>query len=96
MKGYRFYEELENKNRKGEKSKGTVIALALFNNGAPDWRPSMTSYHADCVSAVFDEPNSPVCWGAVCVDYLRKRARRVSEVKAREIHPALFEYLDGR
>jgi len=43
---------------------------------------------------VFDRPNSPVNFSGAALDYLREKCKRVSETKARTIHPALFERLD--
>ena len=106
MKGYRFYEELENKNRKAENSKGTVVALLIEPDGR-GWKPLYLprlvrtkdrrgwSYAAECVSSVFAEPNSPVASGSVSMEYLSKDCRRISEARAREIHPELFKYLEG-
>jgi hypothetical protein len=101
MRGYRFYEELEKKNRKGEKSKGTVVALILDQGPGRRWTPLYIPPSrdqpicAECVSAVFDRPNSPVASGGVALSYLWGKCRRISEARAREIHPALFEYLEG-
>ena len=93
MKGYRFYEELTGKNRKGEQSQGNVIALHLRDDDnqplySPDW--SMI-----CISAVYFEPNSPVCTCSVSWEYLSEKARRIKESRAREIHPNLFRYLEN-
>ena len=102
MKGYRFYEELENKGRKSEKSAGNVVAALLKPSGR-GWnflyiRMVRTEKGwaglLECVSALFGEPNSPVCSGQVTDSYLWDKCRRISEAKAREIHPKLFEYLD--
>ena len=89
MKGYRFYEELEDKNRKAEKSAGNVVAV--WYEGGINWVNGC--YEAVC--ALFGHPNSAVCGGAVPPRYLAKSCRRVSEKRAREIHPRLFEYLDA-
>ena len=44
--------------------------------------------------AVFFEPDSPVCGCSISLEYLQTRCKRISESKAREIHPRLFDYLD--
>lgn len=89
MKGYRFYEELENKNRKGERSKGIVVAIYHENE-------SFALFGAySAAAALYDEPNAPVCGTIVGGQYLADCCRRVSEARAREIHPQLFEYLDS-
>ena len=96
MKGYRFYEEVWQKDRKAEESQGTVIAVLLQENGR-GWSPLWTAKGdvCECVSGIYDEPNSPVCSGSVSVDYMRAFCRRISEKRAREIHPKLFEYLEA-
>ena len=104
MKGYRFYEELEDKNRQAEKSQGNVVAALLQPSGR-GWDfiyvPGMVRTEGgytcvvECISALFGEPNSPVCGSQVSWDYLREKCRRVSEKRAREVHPRLFEYLDA-
>lgn len=92
MKGVRFYEELHDKNRKNEKSQGTVVAV-MFETARPDGKFG-PAY--DAVGALFyNEPNSVVCGTSVCQDYLTQITRRVSEERAREIHPELFRYLEG-
>ena len=95
MKGYRFYEELRNKNRKGELSKGTVLAMPLNQSGSPLYFCGQTGMHIEVFAAVFDEKNSPVCECSADDEYIREKTRKVSEKRAREIHPALFDYLDS-
>lgn len=95
MKGYRFYEELEHKNRKGERSRGTVVAVLLDGNNRPYYFQSSGSWCSDAIASLFDEPNSSVCSTSVGMTYLSGCCRRVSEKVAREIHPSLFEYLGG-
>ena len=88
MKGYRFYEEFVNK-RKGI-SAGNVVAVST------DVEP-LSRDRVACVEGfegIFDAPNSPVNWGGVGLDYLRFNCKRVSEARARTVHPALFERLD--
>jgi len=98
MKGYRFYEELYDKNCKGEKSQGNVIAVFLEQDGK-GWNPKFyrsgcVNSVVDCLSATFFHPNSDVSVGAVSRYYLSASCRRISEEKARAIHPALFIRLD--
>ena len=104
MKGFRFYEELENKNRKSEKSQGNVVAAFLQESGrgwnfiyVPGMVRTEKGYTArvECVSSLFGEPNSPVCGGQTTTEYLWDHCRRISEQRAREVHPKLFEYLDA-
>ena len=56
------------------------------------WSSGTICYEA--IAAVFDWPNSPVAGTGVACDYLRHKCKRISEAKARIIHPALFERLD--
>ena len=88
MNGIRFYHEFTNKAKR--KSAGAVVA-ALVGNGQ-FWSAGRACYEA--IAALFDHPNSVVCCTAVAWDYLHDKCKRVSEAKARTIHPALFERLD--
>ena len=85
MKGYRFYEEFTNR-RRGE-SAGNVFALDIDQPGY--------NYQPFGTAALFDEPNSDVCGTGVSWMWLRARCKRVSEVRAREVHPRLFAWLDS-
>jgi len=89
VKGIRFYEELTDKGCKAEKSNGTVIAVFYkqYWHGEHDLL-------FQAVSGLFSEPNTPVCGSSVSQSYLADHCRRVSEARAREIHPKLFEYLE--
>jgi hypothetical protein len=95
MKGYRFYEELNNKNRKAEESKGIVVAVLLTGNGRKQRPLRVDTNSVECIAGVFDSPNSPVCHTSAGDSYLWEECRRISEEKARQIHPALFTYLDN-
>ena len=88
MNGIRFYQEFTNKSKR--QSAGTVVA-ALVCNGR-FWSTGKVCYEA--ISGLFDHPNSVVCGGAVSLDYLHAKCKRVSEGRARDLHPALFERLD--
>lgn len=90
MRGFRFYEELTDKGKATESSKGNVIAAYVADG--PFWGATGALY--ECFSALLFESNSVVCGGSVSLDYLRDNTRRVSEARAREIHPALFDRLD--
>jgi hypothetical protein len=48
----------------------------------------------EALAGLFDQPNSPVAGTGVALDYLRQKCRRISQIKARAIHPALFQRLD--
>ena len=88
MNGIRFYHEFNHKRKRH--SAGTVVA-ALVCNGK-FWSTGKVCFEA--ISGLFDQPNSVVCGAAVSLDYLQEKCKRVSEAKARLIHPALFERLD--
>jgi hypothetical protein len=90
MKNVTFYEEFETKqNKRKNISAGNVIAVYR------DEIQSGTRAVYSAIGAVYYEPNSPVCnTGGVSFDYLRKTCKRISEKRAREIHPRLFEVLD--
>lgn len=95
MKGVRFYEELEHKNRKYEASKGTVFAAFYEQTHGGRHGDGAYFVQVDGVGAVFDRPNSPVAGTSASLEYLEKDCRRVSEERAREVHPELFKYLDS-
>lgn len=40
---------------------------------------------------LFIDPNSPVAWGVVSAEYLQDRCEEVTQERAEQIHPALFE-----
>ena len=100
MNGIRFYEDFESKHDKRHNiSHGSVIA-AIIENGI-HWSQTydengkvkpLACY--ECISAVFFHPNSDVCGTSVALDYLSECCKRISEKRAREIHPNLFVYLD--
>jgi hypothetical protein len=88
MSGICFYQEFRDQSKRS--SAGTIVA-ALVCNGLY-WSSGKFCYEA--VAGLFDRPNSPVAGTGVALDYLRQKCKRISEAKARTIHPALFERLD--
>lgn len=90
MKGYRFYLEYKTPahKRKGQDT-GTVIAINWQNR----W-PGHECVMVDAIGAVYYQPNSSVASTTASFDYIHDNCKRISEKRAREIHPALFEYLD--
>lgn len=90
MKGVRFYEEYaDEKTRKV--SQGNVVAI---DTETPPYR----SGDVVCVSAlsgIYMSPNAPVATTGVALSYLRENCKRISEARAREVHPALFHRLDN-
>ena len=105
MKGYRFYEEFDNSYKKRMKrGSGNVLALDIdpVNGrtlGHSDHRRTSEGlkpvWMLECTAAVLSEPDSPVCGTAVTIAVLRKNYRRIPEKRAREIHPAMFAFLDS-
>jgi len=49
----------------------------------------------ECVSSVQDIPDGPVCVGSCGDPYLQSHCLRISEARARIIHPKLFTYLES-
>lgn len=88
MQHFRFYQEFSDRARKNPT--GNVVA-AIAGNGA-----FVSSGKAcfEAIVALFDKPDSPVAGSSTSLEYLRTRCKRVSEAKARTIHPRLFERLD--
>lgn len=82
MRGFRFYEEFSNK-RKGV-SAGQVVAVSTEHT---------RGVMLDAVASVFDRANSPVESTMVDRGWLRQKCKRVSEERARQVHPKLFSYL---
>ena len=87
LHGIRFYEEFTDQSKR--RASGTVVA-ALTLNGTYG---SSGKLCFEAVAGLFDQPNSPVAGTGVALNYLHQRCRRISETKARTIHPALFERL---
>jgi len=87
MNGIRFYLEFNDTAKR--QSGGNVIA-ALVANGS--YRSNGTVCY-EALAALFDQPNAPVAGTGVALDYLRRKCQRISEAKARTIHPALFARL---
>jgi hypothetical protein len=90
MRGYRFYEEYGSER---EQSCGNVIALRLSESAFI--QPGAICLQAICADGTTTAPNSPVQPRYVNVEYLGKHCRRITEARARELHPRLFEFLDG-
>lgn len=105
MKGYRFYLEYETETKKRKATRkdpgehmGTVIAIPLNDGNYIPWRVQRhgagTIAVTDAITSVQFFPNSPVCSSSISIDYLRK-CKHIPEAMAREIHPALFSYLEA-
>ena len=89
MKGYTFYLEYETPADK-RKGKDSGNVCAVFG----DWFYSHGHPMRECISAVYFHRNSATCGSSASAEYLRKNCKRISEAKARQIHPRLFAQLD--
>ena len=88
MNGIRFYEEFTDLAKR--KSVGTVVAALVLNGNY--WSGGKVCWEA--IAGLFDQPNSPVAGTGVALDYLRQKCKRISQRKARTLHPALFQRLE--
>ena len=88
MIGFRFYAEFQDQSKR--QPGGNVVAVLALNGAY--WNSGKPCYEA--IAALFEQPDSPVAGTGVALDYLRQRCQRVSEARARAIHPALFQGLD--
>ena len=105
MKGVRFYLEYPDKTEKnkatrknlGDNHMGNVIAV-LYENTYPTVRwengKKLSTWNYDAIAGLFRKQNSPVATTGVNPTYLWECCMRISEEKAREIHPELFKILD--
>lgn len=91
MKDIRFYLEHDTpQNKRKNIHSGNVLAL----NTATSWIACGERTY-ETISAVYFEPDSPVCGSGCTQAYLTHNCKRISETKARQIHPNLFVYLDN-
>ena len=99
MTGFRLYLEFPTataKRKSGRDNQGHEGTVFAAYTDRPYRRIDHGRYVNDGVGAVFAEPNSPVASCAANVDeWLRKKCKRIPESLARQIHPALFAYLDS-
>lgn len=109
MKGVHFYEVLLKKDRtrghKGDERSGNCCAVFY---GQRHWEPrkvfsgpnkGLIVHEAiyegvGCVQHEDVGPNLPVASTAISMGYIDSKCRRVTEQRAREIHPALFQWLE--
>ncbi len=97
MKGYRFYAEYPegfSKRRPVEQATNVVAVLVGSNGHASPYYNGHT-YVVESIAALFDHPDSATASTGVSHEHLSKRCKRVSEERARGIHPALFAWLDS-
>ena len=85
MKYVRFYLEFPSSYAK-RKGKHLGNCIARFVDGGRS--------EPEGLGSVFSWPNSPVGTTAFHPRFLSVYCKRISEKRAREIHPRLFEFLD--
>lgn len=100
MKGFRFYLEYPNSTEKNKPHfegdhEGNVLALVLDDDNSPLKHYDGRQWVYEAIGAVYHHSNSGVCGCSVNPQVLRERFKRISEEKAREIHPRLFQRLDN-
>jgi len=91
MKHVRFYEEFQNK-RRGLRA-GNVFAAFTGNTFLADCGGAGREQCIEGGGAVFNYPNSPVAGTSASLNFLRRNCKRVSESRARQVHPRLFQWL---
>jgi hypothetical protein len=98
MRGFRFFEELrEGREVSIERDpradlRGNVIAVNL--SGGSFIQEGAVCFPAFCTTSEERALNAAVQPTYFNVEYLGKHCRRISETRARKIHPRLFEFLD--
>jgi hypothetical protein len=88
MKDFRFYQEFGD----AKKTVPTGNCIATYTATMPE--SLAINRTVECFSGVYFEPDSPCCFGSVSVKYLGEKCKRVSEEKARAIHPKLFRRIE--
>ncbi len=90
MNGYRFYLEHATPSAKRRRHHaGTVVAIIPTQSRFQDGQIVF-----DAVGSVYDVPDSPVTSTGAAQAFLSRNCRRISESKARTIHPTLFNFID--
>jgi hypothetical protein len=90
MSLYKYFEEYTTAQR--EASTGNVIAVP--ERMASVVQPGGICLPVVCASEEDTTPNSPVSPALLMAEYLGTHCRKISEARARRIHPRLFEYLE--
>lgn len=93
MKGVRFYQVVTDKGKKNQMGCKEVVAI-FTGTGRIESVGNRVDYLYDGVASITVGDNQPVASTGVSQEYLRGYTVRIGEAEAREIHPALFEYLD--
>ncbi|MDQ6830998.1 MAG: hypothetical protein M3081_19215 [Gemmatimonadota bacterium] len=87
---YTFFEEYE--DQAFQQSAGNVIAVYFSNELVI--KDGNVLFRAVCADEECQTPNGPVTPTFFEAEYLGTHCRKISEERARDIHPKLFEYLD--
>lgn len=92
MKSVRFYlDHRTPADKRAGRHEGNVTAVFPDNYF---WSgPNGNSLCFEAIAAVYYHEDSPCAGTAVSLSWLNCCAKRISEAKAREIHPNLFAYL---
>ena len=93
MKGVRFYEEFTAKRR--GISAGQAVAVLVANGFNVTRIGDHFDRMYDAIVAPYDGHNVSPCGGQVSSSWLSAKCKRITEARAREIHPALFRMLDS-
>jgi hypothetical protein len=89
MTGIRFYEVFNDTTKREPAGKAIAVFPYLWRDGSGG---QGRLYYS--VIGLAHRPNPPVLTTTVAESYLRSKCRRVSESRARRIHPNLFRYLE--
>jgi type 1 glutamine amidotransferase len=89
MTGIRFYEVFNDTAKRESAGKAVAVFPHLWRKGSAGQGRLFYS-----VIGLSRRPNSPVLKTTVSETYLRSKCRRVSESRARRVHPNLFRYLE--
>src|SRR5258708_3110558 len=110
MDGYRFFAVMleERKSKSASKqypmqpwTRATLRSYAKQKKYVDCSAVSTDSYISngqiahECAGALMANNDQAVCGSSTSRDYLRKRCTRIPETLARDLHPALFRYLEA-
>jgi hypothetical protein len=91
MIGIHFYEQFKDEQKRESAGKAIAVFVQQWKYGS-----EAQGRLFDAVVGHLNRSNPPVVHSTVSERYLKKKCRRVSEYRAKEIHPNLFRLLDGR
>ena len=92
MHGYRFFEEYRDEGRRD--SLNSVVAIDVEKG--PFVQEGGVCYRAVCTDREKNEPgHKAVRMVLFNAEYLGTHCRRISEQRARELHPEVFSFLES-